>query len=446
MLVYDRIMLRRLAHFRFGLGPAPSLRPSEADPRVAVLAEVGQPVPQPPGDLPSGEQGVGLYVARQRAIREARQRKTRAQFVSPTQVSDRELFARMDLARTTRTPLHERLALHWANHFTIGGQNYSSYFAGAMEREAIRPNMFGRFGDMLRGCTVHPAMLFYLGNRSSIGPLSEIGRRRGLGLNENLGRELLELHTLGVDGGYTQEDVQEVARILTGWTLVTDGTDGPVRRAGFRADMHEPGARRVLGKRYPEGGAEQLEALLYDLARHPATARHVTRRLVQHFVGEAAPPELAAGLAKVFQDTEGDLGAVTRALVSNPAAWSVPPSKVRPPIELLMSAGRVFGGLPPRPALRRTLLVMGQPYGRAPSPAGWPEEDDAWATPEAIKTRLDWALVAAGQLDASHDARAIAELAFGDGLSEDTRRALQRAESGRQALALLLMSPEFQRR
>lgn len=437
-------MANILAHTRFGLlGPPGSL--ARGDGRDVVLAQLRHPVTVPGGEgLPDLTEGLALYAARGREVSAARRENRRPDFIQPQVVNNAEAQARLALATTTSAPLHERLSLHWGNHFTVVAGQVTSYLAGDMDRAAIRPHMLGRFADLLRACTTHPAMLAYLSNHRSFGPNSPEGRRRRRGLNENLARELLELHTLGVDGGYTQADVLETARILTGWTLPRQ--DPGAAEPAFIAAWHEPGARTVLGQRYPEGGEEQLLALLDNLARHPATARHVSRRLVRHFLGDTAPPEVAATLARVFQATDGDLRAVTEALVTHPASWSLPPAKLRPPQELVFSLSRMMGGLPPRPALPMKLRALGQPWLGAPSPAGWPEEDNAWASPDAVKSRLDWALQVAGHRDARVDARQVAEAVFGESLSAETRRALQRAANGGQALALLAMSPEVQRR
>lgn len=429
---------------RFGLLAPPGASP-RGDGRDDVLAQLRQPTTLPPGHgLPDLVEGLRLHRARAVEVAAARREQRRPDFVHQQEISAAEADFRVALAVNTRLPLHERLSLHWGNHFTIGTPLSTSYVAGDMDRTAIRPHMLGRFADMLRACTTHPAMLTYLGNDRSVGPNSPVGRRQRRGLNENLGRELLELHSLGVDGGYTQEDVVETAKILTGWTIPERGTND----AGivFLADRHEPGARTVLGRRYPEGGEEQLLALVEDLARHPATARHVTRRLVRHFLGDGAPPDVAPALARVFQATEGDLRAVTEALVAHPASLSLPPAKLRPPMELVLSVARMMGGRPARPTLMNSLRALGQPWLGAPSPAGWPEEDQAWASPDAVKSRLDWALQLAGGRDPRFDAREVAEAVFGRWLSAETRRTLARAANGGQALALLVMSPEVQRR
>jgi uncharacterized protein (DUF1800 family) len=173
---------------------------------------------------------------------------------------------------------------------------------------------------MLHAVVRHPAMLVYLDNQRSIGPNSRTGRRRGRGLNENLAREILELHTVGVNGGYTQDDVINFARALTGWTV--DNREGEAQGTFmFKPQWHEPGAVTVMGRTYPEGGVEQAEAVLDDLAAHPATARHVARKLAVHFVSETAPLSLVERLEGAFRHGDGDLDAVTRMLVSSGDAW-----------------------------------------------------------------------------------------------------------------------------
>ncbi len=432
--------------FRFGLGPRPDeALPRPAEARDALLGQLARPPQTAWPDMPSSADTLRRHIEVMTEMSAGRQQAGDVARVGRN-VMVLELQHRVRLAVATETPLIERLVLHWANHFTTAAANRAGPFIGPMEREAIRPNMLGRFEALLVACTTHPAMLIYLDNRSSIGPNSAIGQRRRRGLNENLAREVLELHTLGVDGGYTQQDVVELAKVLTGWTVRIDLSDVPLdRRIGFEPTMHEPGPKTILGRRYAEDGPGQLRAVLRDLARHPSTARHVTRRMVRHFVGEGAPPALATELAALFRRTEGDLGAVTRALVSHEAAWTTPAAKMRPPVELVMGAARVLGNPAPRPPAQRALAAMGQTWNLTPSPAGWPEEDDAWASPEAVKTRLDWAIEVAGTT-ARVDARALAEAAFGDALSTETRRALARAASGGQALTLMLMCPEFQRR
>jgi uncharacterized protein (DUF1800 family) len=333
------------------------------------------------------------------------------------------------------------------DHFTASaGTGFVGYFTGGMEREAIRPHLFGRFEAMATAAILHPAMLFYLDNRNSIGPRSPAGlRARGRrGLNENLGREVLELHMLGVDGGYTQADVQALARILTGWSVdVSEGPASPARLGFFEA-LHEPGPKVLLGRTYNQDGPEQARAALRDLAHHPASARHVSRRMVRHFVGHGLPG-LEARVEAVFLRTGGDLGAVTRALVEDPDSWG-PPHKVRSPQEFLFATARLLGGLPEGVNPARALRAMGQPFWSPPSPKGWPIEDEAWAAPDSIKTRLDWAKEVAARVPPTLDPVALLDAAYGPAASAETRRTIARAADRRQGLALLLLSPEFQRR
>lgn len=345
---------------------------------------------------------------------------------------------------TTPTPVYERWAMFWCNHFSVAATKGTMLgMVPPHEREAIRLNLGGRFRDLLRAATLHPAMLLYLDNAQSIGPGSRAGLRRVRGLNENLARELLELHTVGVHGGYTQADVTELARLLTGWTLVRDG-DG---RVEFNPAWHEPGPKTVLGRRYPEG-PEAVEALFDDLARHPATARFVATKLVRHFVTDEPPAALVDAVARRYTATEGELGAVATALFSHDLAWQADTRpKFKRPEELVLSAHRLLKlpvGQPER--IARALAEMGQDVGRAPSPQGWPDREDDWLAPDALWKRVQWGAALAAQHADLADARPLAALAFGPDLGADTRQQIERADSGRQALALLLASPEFQRR
>jgi len=312
----------------------------------------------------------------------------------------------------------------------------------------VRPNATGRFAQLLRAATLHPGMLLYLDNAQSIGPASRVGSRRGKGLNENLARELLELHTLGVNGGYTQADIGELARLLTGWTVDREGEDtAATHGARFNPATHEPGTKRVLGKTYREG-PEAVDALFTDLARHPGTARFVATKLARHFVSDTPPAPLVEALAARFRATDGDLKATADALFNHDLAWRADaPAKFKRPEELLLSAHRLLKL--PMVQTERSLLdltAMGQAVGRAPSPAGWPDRSEDWLAPDALWKRVEWA----GRFAADHagmaDARQLAGLSLGSDLSAATQQQIERADSGAQALALLLASPEFQRR
>ncbi|MCA0418381.1 MAG: DUF1800 family protein, partial [Proteobacteria bacterium] len=273
-----------------------------------------------------------------------------------------EVKARVDLALATETGFGERLVMFWSNHFCVGAtkSNMCRIMAGAYEREAIRPHVFGRFEDMLIAAESHPAMLDFLDNRQSVGPNSPAGRRRGRGLNENLAREILELHTLGVSGGYAQADVTNLARIITGWTVV--GREGALGFPGsfaFNAGLHEPGATPLLGRRYDQPGKAQGIAALTDLARHPATARFIATKLVRHFVADAPPRVLVEKLAGVFRQSGGDLPSVYRALIEDDAAWRAPASKIRSPQEFLLASYRALSRKPDFGQIIGPVGVMG---------------------------------------------------------------------------------------
>src|SRR5665213_2132370 len=238
-----------------------------------------------------------------------------------------EALARLQRAIIADCGVTERLVAFWSNHFCIsaGKGELARMWAGSFEREAIRPHVLGRFGDMLQAVEQHPAMLFFLDNQQSLGPESRAGENRKRGLNENLAREIMELHTLGVGGGYSQDDVTSLARIITGWTFA--GRQGRLGTPGsfvFNANAHEPGPQRLLGKVYENNGIAQGEAALADIARHPATAKFIATKFVRHFVADDPPPILVARMQDVFRNTDGDLKAMATALVDSDEAWQAP--------------------------------------------------------------------------------------------------------------------------
>lgn len=359
------------------------------------------------------------------------------------------------LARLQRTVIAdcgfvERLVVFWSNHFCISASKggLARMWAGSFEREAIRPHVLGRFGDMLKAVEQHPAMLFFLDNQQSLGPDSRAGRNRNRGLNENLAREILELHTLGVGGGYSQDDVTSLAHIITGWTF--SGRQGQLGTPGtfvFNANAHQPGAQRVMGKIYDASGVAQGEAVLADIARHPSTAKFVAGKFARHFVADEPPPALVARLSDVFLKSDGDLKALALALLDSDEAWTPQQTKMRSPYEFLVAAGRLMAQVPNDPGrYLNGLNVLGQPLWSPAGPNGFPDSNAAWAAPEGIKLRLDISAQIASRLADGVDPRDLLELAAADAASSETRRTIERAESRQQALALLLMSPEFQRR
>ena len=361
-----------------------------------------------------------------------------------------EALARLQRAVIAECGFVERLVAFWSNHFCISANKgeLARMWAGSFEREAIRPHVLGRFADMLKAVEQHPAMLFFLDNQQSFGPDSRAGQNRKRGLNENLAREIMELHTLGVGGGYTQDDVTSLARIITGWTFA--GRQGQLGAPGsfvFFAIAHQPGAQRLLGKVYEDNGLAQGETALADIARHPSTAKFVARKFARHFVADEPPPALVTRLHDVFRKTDGDLRALASALLDSDEAWQAPQTKLRSPYEFLVATSRLLARMPEDPApFLGGLNLLGQPLWAPSGPNGFPDTNAAWAAPEGMKLRLDISAQIASRLGANIDPRDLLEFAAGDAASAETRRTIELAESRQQALALLLMSPEFQRR
>ncbi len=360
-----------------------------------------------------------------------------------------ETLARLEAAHTPLAGFGERLVWFWSNHFCISARKAGAVriLAGAYEREVIRGHLFGRFEDMLLAAEKHPAMLVYLDNQESIGPHSRGGQRQQKGLNENLAREIMELHTLGVDGGYTQEDVTALARILTGWRFArNDNRFGEEGRFVFNPNLHEPGDHKVLGVVYREDNGVQGEQALLGLARHPSTARHIARKLATHFVSDTPAPALTGRLETAFRETGGDLAAVSRTLIEAPEAWAGELAKLRTPYEFLAASVRAAGVDMKAPQINGALMSMGQPLWSPPGPNGFPDRTAAWLSPEGIKARLDFAARLAQLAPGTAKPTDVLEETIGPIASDDTRTAVARAESRAQGFAILFMSPEFQRR
>ena len=364
--------------------------------------------------------------------------------------------ARTSVALATQTPFAERLVHFWSNHFAVSVDKIDTVgLAGSFEFEAIRPHVMGNFSDMLGAAESHPAMLLYLDQAQSIGPDSPLGARaaqRGnkRGLNENLAREIMELHTLGVRSGYSQADVTEFARALTGWTVgglaKQPILQGPGPQYWFAAPIHEPGSRTVMGKNYSQQGQAQARAVLNDLALHPSTARHLATKLARHFAADDPPPALIARLEQVFLQSRGDLPTVYRVLIDAPEVWSGPP-KFRTPWEWTIAALRATGikSVPGKSATG-SFQQLGQPIWKPGSPAGYDDIAASWAGPDALYRRVELAQRSADRSAPNIDARKLGPELFPGSLSPATTQALTRAESGPQALALLLASPEMMRR
>jgi len=317
--------------------------------------------------------------------------------------------------------------------------------AGAFEREAIRAHVLGRFGNMLLAVESHPAMLIYLDNTRSVGPNSPAGRNRRRGLNENLAREILELHTLGVRSVYTQDDVTNFAKVITGWSVVPPRQDPELGGTfTFNPRMHEAGPQTVIGNRYDAAGVEQGRRVLADLARHPATARHLAHKLARHFIADEPSPALTERLSRRFLDTGGDLKEFAKTLITSDEAWSAPRTRLKRPAEWIVGTLRAVGATPPdvRPVIQ-ALNLLGEPLWRPPAANGFADDNATWL--DGLSQRLDLANQFARRA-ANADPMALFDQTVAPLASEETRRTLMRAESRPQALALLFMSPEFQRR
>ena len=464
----DRQLDAALALHRFGFGPrGDAIAKISSDPRGTLLAELDQPNIarlDAPDLLASGAAARATFEFRQeRKAARLAQRASQATAMAqgdaerpnaekprnpgpglPQQLYLAEAKARFDRALAADIGFVERLVWFWSNHFCVSADKVRP-IAGAFEREAIRPHVLGRFADMLLAVESHPAMLHYLDNARSIGPDSMAGRNRGKGLNENLAREILELHTLGVRSVYTQEDVTSFAKVLTGWTIIPPASN-PDRgnEFVFNPRMHEPGAETVAGHSYADSGFEQGRAVLLDLARHPATAQHIASKLARHFIADEPPPALVERLTKCFLDTDGDLKEIAKALVDAPETWSIERVKLKRPSEWLVSAWRGIGVVPDAQPALRAMGYLGERMWRPPAPQGYADVQAAWI--DGLAQRLDIANRIAELVQERTEPETFIEMALGSLASDETRKTIARAESRQQALTLAFMSPEFQRR
>ena len=486
-----------LAASRFGYGARPGeLRAIAGDPVGWVKAQLTPERGPPPAitALPAAEDDVlafgRFYVSRrlQGENGERMEQRLERQGVSRDDIQrlstedafrqhfraryDNATKARLDTAFVTDQPVFERLVHFWSNHFTISAMKpQAAAMPPSFEKEAIRPHVGGRFADMLIASTKHPGMGIYLDNWSSIGPNSRWAREprsmprlgfgpggRPTGLNENLGREILELHTLGVNGGYTQADVQALAAIITGWTYdrpparyYFDDTKGARTGAqlfSFVDDAHEPGAKTLLGKTYPANGVAQGEAALQDLARRPATARFIATKLARHYVADTPPLAAVDRIAQAFTRSDGDLHATMTALIDSPEAWATPFVKFKRPEEYLISVMRALDikTLPPGVGAN-ACGAMGQVIWRAQGPDGWADTSGPWLSGDLVWKRIEWAEALAERVSrADVEPASIGDAVLGPLFSAETRQAVQRAESPTQGMVILFSSPEFQRR
>jgi uncharacterized protein (DUF1800 family) len=347
----------------------------------------------------------------------------------------------------TTQPFKARLLDFFSNHFSVSTTNQKMrLLAPTLEREAILPNINGSFSDMLIAVESHPAMLIYLNNNNSVGPNSNIAKKRkNKGLNENLAREILELHTLGVGAGYTQHDVTQLAKALTGWSV---GGANQNQKSGFRfrRPAHEPGDRLILDNNYVNDVKTngQARSILQMLAEHPNTAIHLCTKLATHFISDTPPDSVISAMVTIWRSTKGHLPAVLKQMIMHDDSWTIEAQKFKTPRDLVISACRACAITKTRPSLMKMLAILGQEPFLSGSPAGYSDKSIAWTGANPLMTRIEWANHFAGQVKGAPIE--IAKLALGPILTQHTQQHIVRAESKRQALTLLLMSPEFQRR
>src|SRR3984957_10354476 len=474
------LMQAEIAVLRFGLGARPGdLAAAANDPRswlTAQLKGAGQLAGTTP--LAPSEQIFTELVAAREQRQEMRREAAAQSAANPAEkfnpVRDAylphyraQVLARAQSASLTARPFAERLVHFWTNHFAVSADKGADFgIAGTLENEAIRPHVNGRFVDLLTAVEQHPAMIGFLDNQYSVGKDSELAQvaarrearrmsapdkpKRDFGINENLAREILELHTLGVNGGYTQSDVTSFAQIITGWSIgggkgrLAGGTPG---RFYFRDNLHEPGAKSFLGKTYAGEGQRQGEAVLADLSRHPATAHFIATKLVRHFVADDTPRAAVERVARAFHKSGGDLPRVYAALIEAPEAWDAEMRKFKTPEDFVFSTLRALNVSPREPEeVVRSFDLLGQRQYTPGSPAGWPDTSKSWDGSDALMHRVLWASRTASRYERGTDPVDLAASSLGNYARPGTLTALRRASSSSQALALLLMSPEFQRR
>jgi uncharacterized protein (DUF1800 family) len=438
-----------IAANRFGMGRTPvEARAYSGDPRGWLADQVlGADWPEELLAAPTLAEIYGQVAQSRMAARESEEART----VSKKLLGDAIRFEaelKLRTAVLSRTSFAERWVWFWGNHFTVSRRalvdKVIGALAGAFERESIRRHAFATFDVMLTSAIQSPAMALYLDNISSVGPNSRVGSKAKIGLNENLSREILELHTLGVDGGYTQDDVKALAAILSGWSFGKPGKSKTGAVFEFRKSRHEPGPKRLLGRNFAEEGAGEGEKALAMLGRHPSTARFIATKLARHFVADDPPEAAVERLSGVFLDTGGDLKQLALAVIGCEEAWSEYPSKIRTPLEFLIAVHRA-GGLSLRQGqLLRAATDLGQIPYNAPSPAGWSDKAVAWLSPEGMVKRAGYAIAAARTMRAENWPDLL-ETTLGPFASAGLRSALGTTPQ-REALALIFASPEFQRR
>ncbi|MDP9007765.1 MAG: DUF1800 domain-containing protein [Pseudomonadota bacterium] len=469
------MMQAEIAVLRFGMGAKPGdLAAAAGDPRAWLKAQIkgAAPLAVDTPLAPSDQIFEGWLAAREQR---QRMKASAAQAADGAQVANAireayqphyraQVLARAQSAALTTRPFAERLVHFWSNHFAVSADKGVVFgLAGTLENEAVRPHVAGRFVDLLTAVEQHPAMIAFLDNQYSVGKDSMAAHfasrrfgpdlnaaNRQFGINENLAREILELHTLGVNGGYSQADVTGFAQVITGWSI----GGGKGRLAGgepgrfyFRDNLHQPGPKVLLGKTYTEQGIRQGEAVLADLSRRPETARFIATKLVRHFIADDPPPAAVDRVARVFLKSGGDLTQVYAALIESPEAWESDARKFKTPEDFVFSTLRALNVSPAQPEeVIRTFEILGQRQYTPGSPAGWPDTSKSWDGSDALMHRVLWASRVGAKYESGVEPVDLAASSLGGYARPETLTALRRATTSGQAVALLLMSPEFQRR
>ncbi|WJR66767.1 DUF1800 domain-containing protein [Neorhizobium sp. CSC1952] len=482
-----------LAAIRFGYG----LRPGEEPPAdaEALLAQIEEGVSEKPGFPREGAAGRLENATRVLSVLAAEAKARRAG--NPNEGIRREtqrevqrtyrLDAMARMANAIHSPLgfYERLAGFWVDHFSTSVLKAlpMRMIVPLYEAQAIRPNIGGSFSKLLSAAILHPAMLIYLDQNQSVGPDSPAGRRNRRGLNENLGRELLELHTLGAGSGYTQDDVRAAALVLTGLTV-----DNRTLEVVYQPQLAEGGPITLLGRTYEddEGDGQDHVLMLEDLAGSPKTARHVSRKLVRHFIADDPPDDMVEPMVEAWMRSQGNLTEIYRTMLSHPRAWAEPGRKIKQPFEFVVSGFRALG-LPEknfanlvsdlddedegpvgkamemagaaatreearRKARRANALTlgalqrMGQPVWQPPSPAGFADEVSVWLSASQLSERIAWSRMIARTFGQKTEPSAFLEAALGDAARPETRQIVAQAPSKVHGITMVLASPEFNRR
>ena len=438
---------------RFGLGARIGERREIPDARRWLADQLGVGATMADTGLSSPTQIAEVIRRVQMAQRSRDQARIREARNELQGILTAESVAALRQRVTTDAPFVERLVSFWSNHLciSVAAKRTVVPLAGLYEREVIRTHVLGRFSDMVLASARHPAMLLYLDNVQSVGPGSPGARqaaRRGRerGLNENYARELLELHTLGAGGGYSQKDVEELARIFTGWRVTDLEIEGEAVPRGFlyRGGLHEPGGKTVLGKRY-SGGEEEGVHVIGDLCAHPATARFIATKLVRHFVADDPPEASVNRIEGAFLDSGGDLRTVSAALIDLDEAWDPSFRKIRTPQDWLVATLRAFGAVEVRPVFTQFLRQLRHPLWAPGSPKGYGDRVRDWADPDGLLNRAELARTATRRIVRSGvpPARLLDVMEIGE---DDPLPAMLRDEAipPEERMALALGGPAFQ--